>query len=100
MIQKILFPIIALVAQFLISWYGWYSGKLPVVGKFLGLEYDSVFVRSFITQLQFVWFLIIVNFLFSLAFNIGLGGYKNFLVVMIIWISAWPISALLFNMIF
>ncbi len=97
MLHKLLVVILFLAAQFLIAWYGYFSGKLPVRGSFWGLSYESVFIRSLVTQLEFFWVLVIINLLYSMAFHVGFGSYKNFLVISILYLASGPISALLFN---
>lgn len=100
MIQKIIVPVLFVGAQFIISWYGYFTGKLPAQGTIFGITYDSVFVRILLTQLKYVWVLILLNFLYSLGFHYGFLSYRNFLVIAIIWIASAPIAALIFNTIF
>jgi drug/metabolite transporter (DMT)-like permease len=97
MLEKILVPILFTGAQFIIVWYGDFTGKLADKGTYLGIHYDSTFVRSLITQFEYLWVLIIINILFSLGFNMGYSGYKNFLVIAMIWMASAPIAALLYN---
>ena len=99
MVEKLLMPALFLAAQFLVSWYGWYTGKLSSSGSFLGFQYDSPLVRSIVTQLEFLWLLVIINALFSFGFHLGFSNYKNFIVIAALWIASGPIAALLFNMI-
>ncbi len=100
MIYKILTPLAFFVAQFLIAWYGNYTGKLPAQGTFLGIVYDSIFLRALFTQLQFIWLLIIINVLFSLGFHWGFLSFKHFLVIATIWISMGVIAKISFNALF
>ncbi len=100
MFEKILTPLLFLGAQFIIAWYGYFSGKMPAKGTYLGFHYDSIFARSLITQFEYLWVLIIINLFFSMGFNLGFGSYKNFLVIALIWMASGPIAALLFNTIF
>jgi len=95
--QKLLVPILFITSGLLIAWYGNYSGKLPTKGVFLGMQYDSVFVSSFIVQLKFFWLLIIINIMFTVAFNWGFASYKNYIVIAAFWLSSVPIAALIFN---
>lgn len=98
MFPKILVAVLAFTANFIIVWYGNFTGKLSSKGSFFGLNYDSIFVRAVITQFQFVWVLIIANIMFSLFFKLGFESFKNnFLTMAIIWFSMGPLSALVFN---
>jgi drug/metabolite transporter (DMT)-like permease len=98
MLQKLLTPLLFLSTQLLFTWYGAYTGKLPAKGSFFGIPYDSFLMRSLVTQLQFVWLLILANMLFSIAFHMGFAGYRNFVVIAMIWIASGPVAALLFNL--
>ena len=100
MIEKIIVPILFIGAQFIISWYGYFSGKLPAKGTYLGFAYDSFFIRALITQFEYLWVIILINLLFSMGFNIGFKEFKDFLIIAVIWIASGPIAALLFNTIF
>ncbi len=97
MITKIIVPVLFIFAQLIIAGYGYYTGKLSPQGSFFGFQYDSIIVRSIITQFKYVWILIILNFLFSMGFHLGFGGFRSFLVIAIIWIASGPIAALIFN---
>lgn len=97
MLEKILVPVIFIAAQFIIAWYGNFSGKFPIKGVYMGLAYDSAFIRALITQFEYLWLLIIINLLFSFGFNLGFNSYKDFLIIAIVWIASGPIAALLFN---
>lgn len=97
MFEKIIVPVVFLAAQLLISWYSYFAGKLPTKGMYLGFAYDSVIIRSFITQLEYLWVLVLINFLFSIGFQLGFASIKNFLVIAVIWIATAPIAALIFN---
>lgn len=99
MFEKLLMPVLFLAAQFLVAWYGWFTGKLPASGSFLGFAYDSMLVRSIVTQIEFLWVLIIINALFSYGFHLGFANYKNFIVIAALWIASGPVAALAFNMI-
>lgn len=65
MFSKILVGVLAFAASFIIQWYGNFTGKLPNKGTYLGLNYDSVFVKSVVTQFEYLWVLIIINILFA-----------------------------------
>lgn len=97
MLQKILVVIFALAANFMIQWYGNFTGKLATKGTYLGLSYDSLFIRSIITQFEYLWILIIINVLFTMMFGMGFATFKNFLSLATIWLAMGPISALIFN---
>lgn len=97
MLQKLLTPLLFLTTQLLFTWYGAYTGKLPAKGSFFSIPYDSFIIRSLVTQLQFVWLLILANMLFSIAFHMGFASYRNFIIIAMIWIASGPVAALLFN---
>ncbi|MBI5412858.1 hypothetical protein HZA42_00740 [Candidatus Peregrinibacteria bacterium] len=96
--MKIVVIILAFAGTMLSQWYGNFSGKLPVKGSFLGFAYDSVFVRAFVTQLEYIWVLILINVCFTLLFQLGFQAFKDsFLSLSIIWLAMGPISALIFT---
>lgn len=97
MFEKILVPILFVGAQFIITWYGDFTGKMASKGTYLGIAYDSIFVRALVTQFEYIWVLVIINVIFSMGFNLGFGSYKDFLVIAIIWMASGPIAALLYN---
>lgn len=97
MFQKILVAVLAFIGTFIVQWYGNFSGRLPSKGTFLGFSYDSVLVRAVVTQLEYVWVLILINIFFTLAFSLGLQSFKNFLTLALIWLAMGPISALIFS---
>lgn len=86
-----------LTANFIITAYGYFSGRLPVQGKLLGIEYNGAISSSLATQIRFVWLLILINILYTLAFYWGLKYYNSYLVVGTLWITSVPIATLLFN---
>lgn len=100
MFQKILLPIVFFAAQFIIAWYGFFTGKFSSKGNFFGLEYDSFLIRSFVTQIKYVWILILINVLFTIGFHVGFREYKNFLIIASLWIASGPLAQLLFNALF
>ncbi|MBI2463548.1 hypothetical protein HYV57_01175 [Candidatus Peregrinibacteria bacterium] len=100
MFQKILIPIIFFVAQFIIAWYGFFTGKLSSKGNIFGFEYDSFLVRSFVTQVKYIWILILINVLFTIGFHLGFREYKQFLILASLWIASGPLALLLFNILF
>lgn len=98
MLQKFFVIGLALAATMIVQWYGNFSGKLPAKGSFLGLEYDSIYLRAFFTQIEYVWVLIIINLLFTLTFNVGFAAFKNnFLAVITIYLAAGPLCSLLMS---
>lgn len=98
MVQKLLIPVISLIANFIIVWYANFAGKLPSKGTYLGFTYDSVFIRAVVTQFEYLWVLIIINALFTFMFSLGLESFKNnFLGLTIMWLAMGPIAALIFN---
>lgn len=95
---KILVGVLAFAGTLIIQWYGNFVGRMPSKGNYLGLAYDSIIVRSIVTQLEYIWVLILVNFLFTLFFKLGLPAFKgNFLSLAVIWIGMGPFVALLFS---
>ncbi|MFC1733200.1 hypothetical protein ACFL6I_23120 [candidate division KSB1 bacterium] len=100
MIYKILTPIIFVVAQFLIAFWGNFSGQISSKNTFFTVPFDNAYLATLLLQFKYVWLLIIINFLFSMGFNFGFTGYKGFLTLMLLWIAAGPIAAFLFNFFF
>lgn len=95
--MKIVVIILAFAGTMLVQWYGNFSGKLPAKGSFLGFSYDSVFARSVVTQLEYIWVIILINIIFTLVFQLGFPAFKSFLPLATIWIAMGPISALAFT---
>lgn len=95
--MKFIIPLIALAANFLIAWYGNFAGRHPNHGTYLGIPYDSIIVKSIIIQFQYLWILIIINFLFSVAFSYGFIAYKSFITLMFLWAASGPIAWLIYN---
>ncbi|MDQ4076747.1 MAG: hypothetical protein M3220_10955 [Chloroflexota bacterium] len=100
MLLKALVPLLFIGTQFIIAWYGNFTGRLPTRGSYLGISYDSVFLRTLLVQMEYIWLLILINVLFSLGFHLGFSSYKNFLVIAVLYIASGPIAALLFNSLF
>lgn len=100
MLPKLLIPIIFLVAQFLITAWGDFTGRLSTKITLFGHTVDNLFLRAFITQLEYFWILIIINFLFMLGFKLGYANFQQFLIIIFIWLASGPIAALLYNFIF
>ncbi|MBU1911777.1 hypothetical protein KKG16_05190 [Patescibacteria group bacterium] len=98
--NKLLVLIAFLAAQFIITWYGYFMGKIPPQGSFLGTTYDSAFVSLLITQIRFIWVPILINIIYGLGFQLGNSSFNNFLIVISLWIASGPIAAILFNIIF
>ena len=90
-------PVVFIGAQLMISWYGYFTGKLSTAGQYFGIAYDSFILRTILVQLEYIWVLVLINILFSMGFHLGFGGFKNFLVIALIWIASGPIAALIFN---
>lgn len=97
MFYKILVPILFIIAQLIVAWYGDFTGKLATKSSFLGFEYDGLFWKATITHIKYFWVLLSINFFFTLAFHFGFEYYRNFLVIAILWIAAGPIAALIYN---
>jgi drug/metabolite transporter (DMT)-like permease len=97
MFYKLLVPLLLIAVNFTITAYGYFSGKLPVTGKLFGIPYNGVLSSSLATQLRFVWLLIFINLVYTLAFYWGLKHYNSYFVVATLWITSVPIAALLFN---
>lgn len=97
--MKFIVIILAFVGTMIAQWYGNFSGKLPAKGSFLGFSYDSIIVRAIVTQIEYLWILILINACFTLVFSMGYGSFKNFLSLAIIWLAMGPITALIFNVV-
>jgi len=100
MIQKLLVLSAFLTAQFIIAWYGYFMGKLSPEGQILGISYSSPLTGIFLIQIKFIWVIILINVLFGLGFQWGNEAFKNFLIIIVIWIASAPIAAVIFNAIF
>ena len=97
MLPKILTLVAFLSAQLTITWYGYFMGKVAPRGEFFGIAYDSMFFGLLITQLKFIWIIILINMLYGLGFQWGNASFQNFMIVISLWIAAGPIAAVLFN---
>ena len=100
MIYKILTPIIFLIAQFIIAFWGNFSGHISSKDTFFSVPFDNDFLATLLLQFKYLWLLVIINFLFSMGFNFGFTGYKGFLTLMLLWVAAGPIAAFVFNFFF
>ena len=97
MLQQGLVVVLAFIGNLIIQWYANFSGHLPSKGTYLGVSYDSIFVRAIVTQFEYLWVLVIINVFFMIGFNIGFATFKNFLTLMLIWLAMGPISAFVFS---
>lgn len=97
MLQQAVVIVLAFVGNFIIQWYANFSGHLPSKGTYLGISYDSIFVRALVTQFEYLWVLVLINVFFMLGFSIGFATFKNFLTLMLIWLAMGPISAFVFS---
>ncbi|OIO54333.1 hypothetical protein AUJ46_03270 [Candidatus Peregrinibacteria bacterium CG1_02_54_53] len=93
-----LFVLLAfLAAQFIITWFGAFLGKIPSRGTVFGWSYTSPLFGLFVTLIAFIWIPVIINLLYGLGFQLGNRAFGSFLVVISLWIAAAPVAALLFN---
>jgi len=97
MLYKILVPLLLIGVNFVITGYGYFTGKFPIKGSLFGIPYDGVMSSSLATQIRLVWLLILINLVYTLAFYWGLKYYSGYLIVATLWITSVPIAALLFN---
>lgn len=98
MIQKLIVIVLAFLGTGIIQWYGNFVSKLPSKGTYLGLTYNSPIIRALITQFEYLWVIILANFLFTLMFKLGMPAFKgNFLSLAIVWIGMGPIVAFLYS---
>lgn len=95
--QKLLVLLAFLCAQFIITWYGYFLGRVPARGSVFGLAYSSPLIGLLITLIAFIWIPVIINMLYGIGFQWGNRAFGNFLVVIALWIAAAPVAALLFN---
>jgi len=94
---KLLVLLAFLAAQFIITWYGYFLGKVPARGSVFGFSYSSPLTGLVITLVAFVWVPVIINLLYGIGFQWGNRAFGSFLVVIALWIAAAPVAALLFN---
>lgn len=95
---QILVPVIAFVGAFIVQCYANFTGKLPSKGNYLGFSYDSAIIRALVTQFEYIWILIFLNFLLTLMFQLGFRAFaNNFLTLAVVWLSMGPVAALVFN---
>lgn len=96
--MKLLVALLAFVGAMIIQWYGYFTGKLPHKGTYLGFSYDSGIIRAVVTQFEYLWVLIIANIIFTLIYQLGFKAFNNnFLPLAITWLAMGPIAALVFN---
>jgi hypothetical protein len=100
MLYKIITPVIFIATQFLIAFWGNYSGKIPSKDMFFNIHFDNPYLATLLLQFKYVWLLIAINYLFSIGFNMGFNGYKGFLILMLLWFAAGPVAAFIFNFFF
>ncbi|MDD5469979.1 MAG: hypothetical protein PHO92_04255 [Candidatus Peribacteraceae bacterium] len=84
-------------AQFVITWYGAFLGRVPAKGSLFGWRYDSPLAGLLVTLIAFIWIPLVINMLYGLGFQWGNRAFGSFLVVISLWIAAAPIAALLYN---
>ncbi|MDD4286990.1 MAG: hypothetical protein PHO20_03810 [Candidatus Peribacteraceae bacterium] len=96
---KLLVLLCFLTAQFAITWYGYFLGKVPARGSVFGFSYSSPSIGLLFTLIAFIWVPVIINLLYGIGFQWGNRAFGSFLVVIALWIAAAPIAALLFNVI-
>ncbi|MFH0851648.1 MAG: hypothetical protein V1876_02765 [Candidatus Peregrinibacteria bacterium] len=94
---KLLVLFAFLAAQFIITWYGYFLGKIPARGSVFGFSYTSPLIGLLITLIAFIWIPVVINLLYGLGFQWGNRAFGSFLVVIALWIAAAPVAALLFN---
>lgn len=94
---KLLVLLAFLCAQFIIAWYGYFLGKVPVRGSVFGFSYSSPPIGLIITLIAFIWIPVIINLLYGIGFQWGNRAFGSFLVTIALWIAAAPVAALLFN---
>ncbi|MDO8468804.1 MAG: hypothetical protein Q7S29_03550, partial [Candidatus Peribacter sp.] len=94
---KLLVLLTFLSAQLIITWYGYFLGKVPARGSVFGIAYSSPFVGLLITLIAFIWIPVVINLLYGIGFQWGNRAFGNFLVTIALWIAAAPVAALLFN---
>ncbi|MDD5041147.1 MAG: hypothetical protein PHX87_00485 [Candidatus Peribacteraceae bacterium] len=87
-----------LSAQFIITWFGYFLGKVPPRGIIFGFAYSSSLVGLIVTLVAFIWIPVIINLLYGLGFLWGNRAFGSFLVIIALWIAAAPLAALLFNL--
>lgn len=95
--MKFLVLLAFLCAQLIITWYGYFLGKVPARGSVFGLTYSSSSVGLLITLIAFIWVPVAINFLYGLGFQWGNRAFESFLVVIALWIASAPVAALVFN---
>ena len=86
-----------LAAQLIITWYGYFLGKVPSKGAIFGWHYDSPIVSLLVTLIIFIWVPLVINLLYGLGFQWGNASFRNFIVIITLWIASAPAAALIFN---
>jgi len=66
----------------------------------MGMEYDSPLIGLFIIQIKFLWVPILINMLYGLGFQLGNDAFKQFLIIISLWIASGPVAAVAFNTFF
>jgi len=97
MLTKLIAPLLFIGVNVLITWYGFFTGKLTTKGSLFGIPYDGVVSSSLAIQIKFVWLLILINLFYTLAFYYGFKHYSGYLMIATLWITSVPIAAVLFN---
>ena len=97
MFQRLFVIAAFLSGQYIIAWYGYFMGKVTPQGAILGIQYNSIFTGLLLTQIKFIWIPILINVLYGLGFQWGNEVFRNFLIIISLWIASGPIAALIFN---
>lgn len=80
-----------------VSWYLWFAGRLPPKGVIFGFQYDSPLIRALVTNIHFLWYLLLLNIGFTLIFFFGLRGLRSFALLMMLDIAASACATVLFG---
>lgn len=98
MIQKLIVILFAFLGSSIVQWYGNFVSKMPSSGTYLGISFNSPYIRALVTQFEYLWVIILANFFFTLMFKLGMPAFKgNFLTLATVWLAMGPIVAFLYS---
>lgn len=79
--QKLLVPLLAVIANLIFVWFGK-----------KGADAEPVF-----HTVKYFWLLLIANIIFAYTAKIGVASFESFFTFNLVWIASAPVAALIFN---
>lgn len=94
----ILVPFMFMGIRMAFAWYTWHAANLPASGTIFGITYHSELGRQILLNIQFFWFLLLLNIVITFAFHLGLRTYKEITIIMMFDIAAMALATVIFGL--